>query len=146
MALVFKADSKRITLVAVLASAGIAFGLVLFLSIPPNNLIRFAFLTFPVFAAAASLWSILRRRVIFSDDGITTYRLFSKDYIPTGELKGWKIKENDRQPSLHLLTKAGRKIDVYEMGLLGVKDLSKASKQIAAELRKSQKPSENPEN
>jgi hypothetical protein len=70
----------------------------------------------------------LRRRVIVSEAGFQIRSIFTEIHVASERLAEWKIKENDRSPSLHVLTRDGKQIHVYDLGMLGISNVSLARK------------------
>jgi|688.fasta_scaffold09416_3 hypothetical protein len=136
MSIVLKADKKRIGLIAVVSLAVIALGCAIHLSIPQSDFIRWVFLIVPLLFAADGLWSVMRRKIVVSEQGILVVRCYSRIWVPISELTAWKIKDNHRNPSLHLLTRSGRRIDEFRIGMLSVSNIGITSAQIAKELAK----------
>ncbi|MCA6581538.1 MAG: hypothetical protein ACK5EU_02920 [Pseudanabaena sp.] len=139
MSIILKADTKRIGLVSITSLALIALGGAIHLSIPESNAIRWFFLIAPLFFSFDGLWSVMRRKIVVSEEGVLLVRSYSKIWIPIAELEAWKIKDNHRDPSLHLLTRSGRRIDEFRIGMLGVSNIGITSAHIASVLAKSGK-------
>jgi hypothetical protein len=137
MSLVLQADNKRIVLLGLVSAIGIFFGFTIYKSIPSSNVIRWAFLIVPILVSFNVMWSVMRRRIVVSKDGILVVNSYSRMWIPISEIAGWKIKENHRNPSFHLLTRTGERIDVFRVGMLGVSNLGVTSMKIAKELAES---------
>lgn len=135
MTLVLQTDRKRRIFGGFVALVFLGFGTVLFRSVPADDPFRHAFLVLPVAASLVALGNLLRRRVVVSAQGVGIRRLFTTEFIPLGELKDWKIKANQRRPSLHLTTHAGREVVVDQLGMLGVRDVAETSRRIAEALR-----------
>lgn len=137
MSIILKADKKRIGLVSITSLAVIALGCAIHLSIPESNAIRWVFLIAPLLFALDGLWSVMRRKVVVSEEGVLLVRPYSQTWVPISELGSWKIKDNHRDPSLHLLTRSGRRIDEFRIGMLGVSNVGITSADIATVLAKS---------
>jgi hypothetical protein len=139
MSLTLKADKKRIVMTGLISCTGILFGFSIYSSIPVEYDVRYIFLIVPAFVSPLAFWSVLRRSIHISAEGVLIIHSFSEDWIPISELAGWKIKTNDRGPSLHLVTGSGRKVDIFRIGMLGVSNVGATSARIANELSKSGK-------
>lgn len=137
MSLVLQADNKRIALLGLVSTIGIVFGFTIYKSIPSPNSVRWAFLIIPILVSFNVMWSVMRRRIVVSKEGILVVSSYSRTWIPISEISGWKIKENQRNPSFHLLTHTGERLDVFRMDMLGVSNSGVTSMKIAKELAKS---------
>ncbi|MFN6069256.1 MAG: hypothetical protein ACK45T_19275, partial [Pseudanabaena sp.] len=77
MSIILKADTKRIGLVSITSLALIALGGAIHLSIPESNAIRWFFLIAPLFFSFDGLWSVMRRKIVVSEEGVLLVRSYS---------------------------------------------------------------------
>lgn len=143
MSVILKADGKRIVLVAAASALIVAFGYAIYSSIPNSIFVRWFFLFIPILFSINAILSVMRRRIIVSPEGVFVVRCYSKVWVPISEIAGWKIKENHRNPSFHLVTRSGKRIEEFRVGMLGVSNLGKISIKIAKEFAESGRSIEN---
>jgi hypothetical protein len=143
MAVTFQADAKRLIFAVILALLGTGIGFAVGSSIPVGMPIRSLFVLIPLATGMLSIGRVLRRRVIVSEAGFRIRNMFAETHVASERLAGWKMKGNNRSPSLHLLTREGKQIHIYDLGLLGISDVGAAGKKIAKELKKSGQTFEN---
>jgi hypothetical protein len=133
MTLIFKASSKQLTIAVIQSGLSLTFGIALFLFIPLP--IRYLMLLICGFAAVIGPITVIYDRLEFTDRAVSFRSIFRRWSLPLSEIQDWKIKGNDRSPSLHFSTTDGRQFCVPGLEMLGVRDQAVAARSIAKCLR-----------
>lgn len=143
MALILKADARRIIFMYIISAVGIGFGYMVYSSIPQSFSVRYAFVIIPLIAAILSILSVHIRRVTISEKGVSYRSLIGNRFVPLSDIREWKFQgggpKRASSRSLHFLVANGRDLNINQISMLGVNNEAATSHEISKYFKYSRK-------